>query len=173
MDYPSTLPAPQVEGYQVTIISGTSGVTFENGMTRRRKGLAQKKHLFSLSLLLSTAQLWTWQKWANAYGYDWHWMNLASDLAGFRVDPTVPHFIRYISDIGIEPVDALHFRVSFEAEMDFNTLPPGIFEPTGNWIVARTPASPSSPDVVFAETAGGVAPATDNITAGYPGLTAA
>ena len=129
--------------------------------------------MFVLSLVLSTAQLWQWQNWANAYAYDWHWMKLASDLAGFRADPLIGHYIRYISDISIEPLDAKYFRVSVQAEMDLNTVPVGIFDPTGNWIVARTPASPSSPDVVFAENAAGVAPATDNIAAGYPGLPAA
>ena len=173
MDYPSILPCPQIEGYQVSVVYGTSGVTFENGMTRRRKGLKQEKHLFQLSIVLSTAQLWAWQNWANAKGYEWHWMKLASDLAGFRDTPVAAHYIRYISDISIEPVDAKYFRVSVQAEMELNSVPPGSFEPTGNWIVAQTPASPSNLNLVSAETAAGITPAIDDIAAGYPGLPAA
>lgn len=173
MDYPSTLPCPQIEGYQISVVYGTSGVTFENGMTRRRKGMKQEQHVFQLSIVVSTAQLWQWQNWANAYGYEWHWMKLASDLAGFRDPPVAAHYIRYISDISIEPVDAKYFRVSVQAEMELNSVPAGTFDPTGNWIVAQTPASPSNLNLVSAETAAGITPATDDIAAGYPGLPAA
>ena len=173
MDYPATLPCPQIEGYQVSVTYGTTGVMFENGITRRRHGPKKEMHIFSIALVLSTAQLWTWQSWANVNGYDWHWMGLASDVFGFRGTIMQKHYIRYISDITINPVDAKYFRVSFQAEMDINFTTPGIFEPSNRWLIGKRPVAPATPDVVIAEIAPGVAPATDNISAGFPGLPAA
>lgn len=170
MNYPAILPCPQIDGYQVAVVYGTTGVRFENGMSRRRKGPKREQHVFSLSIVLTTAQLWTWQSWANDYGYEWHWINLPSNYAGATAETAVPHYIRYIGDITIEPVDALYFAVSVQAELDINTKPGELFEPTGDWIIGMSPATPPG-NVISAETANGIA--TDQINAGIPGLTAA
>jgi hypothetical protein len=168
--YPSSLPLPQIEGYQVAVTIGTSGVQFENGNSRRRRSARQERHVFSMALVLSVSDLWDWQSWANEFGYDWHYLNLTTSFAGFTTGRTLPHYIRYIGDISIEPVSASHVRVSFQAEMDLNTLPLGIIEQTGNVYVAGTPASPSSSNTIRAGTP--ASPSTDQIIAGTPGLTA-
>jgi hypothetical protein len=168
--YPSTLPLPQIDGYQMAVNTGVSSVRFENGNTRQRRSARQERHVFALSLVLSVTELWTWQKWANEYGYDWHYLDLTTSFAGFTTGRTLPHYIRYIGDIAIQPVSASHVRVSIEAEMDLNTLPLGIIEQTGDVYVGGTPASPSNANTVIAGTP--ASPSTDVIVAGTPGLTA-
>jgi hypothetical protein len=168
--YPSTLPCPQIEGYQVNVDYGVAAVVFENGRRRQRRSASRERQIFSLSLVLTLPQLWTWQSWANQFGYPWHQMNLESHYAGLVGKTLVSHTIRYISDITIEPVDADYMRVSFQAEMDMDTLPAGIVQPSGNWIIARTPATPPT-DWIIAKTP--AAPSTDTITAGTPATPAA
>lgn len=168
--YPSTLPCPQIEGYQVDIDYGVSGVTFENGNRRQRRQFRQERHYFTFSLVLTTAQLWTWQSWANQFGYDWHYMNLESNYSGLAGQTLIPHYIRYISDISIEAVDIDYFRVSVQAEMDVDTLPIGVVEFTGDWLIANTPAAPATDRIIAGTPA---APATDFIIAGSPAAPAA
>lgn len=162
-DYPTTLPCPQIEGYQVETDFNISRVQFEHGNVRQRRNAQHELHTFALSLVLSTRQLWEWQSWANRFGFDWHWMSIESHY-GF-----IPHHIRYIGDISIEAVDAGYFRASFHAEMDVNTLPQGVFKPTGDVIIAGTPPAPA-PDWIVAGTPG--APAINEIIAGSPGTPA-
>lgn len=169
-DYPGSLPAPQIEGYQVEIDYGTTGVTFENGNRRQRKGFRKERHFFQYSLVLDINELWTWQSWANQYGYDWHYEDMVSNYSGTTGKALIPHYIRYISDINIEPVDRDYFRVSLQAEMDLNTLPTGTIVVSGNWYVARTPSNPPT-DRILAGTP--AAPSANIIIAGTPGTPAA
>lgn len=169
-DFPSTLPCPQIEGYQVEIDHGVTGVTFENGNRRQRKQFKRERYYFQFSLVLTTEELWTWQSWANRFGYDWHKMNLVSHYSGSVGQVLLPHTIRYTGDISIELVDVDHYRVSVQAEMDGATVPTGVVNFTGNWIIAKTPAGPST-DWIIAKTP--AAPSTDIIIAGSPGFPAA
>lgn len=169
-DYPKGLPCPQISDYQVIVDHAYSSVTFEHGNRRQRVGVKQERTIFSLSLVLTTEQLWTWQVWANHYGYDWHWTSLESQYSGYTGTALSRHFIRYISDISIDPVDVGWFRASFQAELDLDTTPQGTIDFTGNWYIARTPANPA-PDVLIAGTP--AAPSTNVIIAGTPGFPAA
>lgn len=163
--YPSTLPCPQIDGYQVDVDYGVTAVTFEHGNTRQRRSASRERHVFNLSVVLTLPELWTWQSWANKYAYDWHQMNLESHYAGLAGKIFVAHTIRYISDLTIEPIDADYMRVSFQAEMDMDTLPAGVVQPSGNWIIARTPGNAAT-DWIIAKTP--ASPSTDTITAGTP-----
>jgi len=168
--YPSGLPSPLVENYGVDVKYGVSAVTFERGNTRQRRSPSINRRVFSLSMILTTQQLWQWQSWANRYGYDWHYMDLATSYSGALGATAIPHYVRYISDISIQVLDFQHVRVSVQAEMDVNTLPIGIVVPTGDVIIGGTPASPSNSNSVQAGTP--ASPSTDFIIAGSPGLTA-
>ncbi len=168
--YPSSLPLPLIEGYQVAVTTGVSAVRFENGNTRQRRSARQERHVFTLALVLSIDELWDWQSWANEFGYDWHYLDLTTSFAGFTTGRTLPHYIRYIGDIAIEAVSGEHVRVTVQAEMDLNTLPLGIVDQTGNVYVGGTPASPSNSNTVIAGTP--ASPSADQIIAGTPGLTA-
>lgn len=169
-DYPDTLPVPQVADYQVSLTTGISRVVFEHGNTRQRRSARKERRTFSLSLVLTTAQLWEWQSWANQYGYDWHYLDLTSDYAGFTTGRTLPHYIRYTGDVSIQSLGGGYVKVLFQAEMDLNTVPLGILTPTGDVIIGGTPASPNSSNSVQAGTP--ASPSTDIIIAGTPGLTA-
>lgn len=168
--YPDSLPCPQISDYQVEVDHGASAVTFEHGNRRQRSFFKQERNVFSFSLVLTTEQLWDWQLWANVNGYDWHWMELESSYSSVSGSVVSEHYIRYISDIAIEPVDLNYFRVVLQAEMDLNTLPRGIVVQTGNWYVARTPANPAT-DIIRAGTP--ASPSVDVIIAGSPGFPAA
>lgn len=169
--YPEFLPAPQVSGYGVETITGVSAVTFERGNTRQRRSIRRERHVFNLSLVLTMPDLWAWQSWANQYGYDWHTMNLQTHYAGLAGTTLLPHLVRYISDITIEPVGFDYVRVSLQAEMDANTLPGGLVDFTGNWYLGGTPAAPSSSNWVLGGTP--ASPSVNFIVAGSPGNPAA
>lgn len=169
-DYPSTLPCPQIEGYQVNVDYGMTAVTFEHGNRRQRRGSSYEIHVFSLSLVLSIRELWLWQSWANQYAYGWHKMNLESHYSGLAGKQLIPHTIRYISDIAIEAIDADYVRATFMAELDMTTLPEGVIITGSDWIIAGTPPAPSA-DWIIAGTPG--LPSTDTITAGTPATPAA
>ncbi len=169
-EYPSGLPIPQIDGYEVEIDYGMNAVTFENGNRRQRRQYKKERYFFRFSVVLDMIQLWTWQSWANKYGYDWHFMNLQSNYSGTAGKAVIPHYIRYISDISIDPADRENYRVSVQAEMDVNTLPTGTITVSGNWYVARTPSNPPT-DYIIAGTP--ATPSANIIIAGNPGTPAA
>lgn len=171
-DYPSTLPAPQAAEYSAQALMGLSAVTFEAGNRRQRRGARRERHVFNLTFIFSTAQLWTWQSWANIYGYDWHLMDLESPYSGLSAtgDRLIPHYIRYTSDIGIEALGNGYHRATVTAELDLDRAPTGNIVPTGNWFVAGAPATPA----VNTITAGTPStPAVNTITSGTPAVPAA
>ena len=169
--YPVGLPIAQVSDYAVDINHGVSSVLFERGNTRQRHFARQERHSFTISIVLSLADLWTWQSWANQYGYDWHYMPMVSNYSGFTGSKPVPHYIRYTSDISIQMLGADYVRVSVQAELDVNTLPQGAVDFTGNWYVGGTPAAPSSSNWILGGTP--AAPSANNIIAGSPAYPAA
>lgn len=170
--YPETLPAPQIADYQVDVGFGLSSIQFERGNTRQRKLVRNERHVFTLSYVLDPSLLWQWQTWVNRYGYDWHYQNLTSSYSGFTSDITIPHYVRLISDISLTPIDARHVRVTVLAEMEVATLPVGAVVPSGDWIVAGTPASPSNSNSYQAGTP--ASPWSSNtVIAGSPGQPAA
>ena len=151
---------------------GLTATTFEAGNRRQRKGTSRQRHTFNLSFVFTTGQLWTWQSWANLYGYDWHLMNLESAYSGFSItgDRLIPHYVRYTSDIGIEALGNGYFRVTVSAALDLDRPPSGDIVPSGNWYVAGAPATPAANTITAGTPA---APATDTITAGTPAVPAA
>lgn len=166
--YPSGLPSALVQDYRVEVAHGVTAVAFERGNTRQRKRATTRRHVFGLSFVFTVPELWTWQSWANAYGYDWHYMDLISSYSG--ASGAIPHLVRYIGDISFQTVDLEHVRVSVQAEMDLNTLPLGDVVPSGDWIIGGTPAAPSTDFIIGGTPA---APSTDFIIAGSPGVPAA
>lgn len=170
--YPAGLPAPLLAPYANQTATGVTAVQFERGNRRQRRTARKDRQIFSLSFVFTMTELWTWQSWANRFGYDWHSMDLASAWSGLS-DPDgdpVPHTIRYTSDIAFEAVAPGVVRVSVEAEMDVSTLPQGVLTPSGNWYVAGTPASPSANYLVAGTPA---SPSSDVVVAGTPALPAA
>lgn len=168
--YPAGLPVPLIADYQAGVSSGVSAVAFEHGNTRQRRGVKAERHAFTLSMVLSTSQLWTWQSWANTYGYDWHYLSLTSSFSGSTGEAAIPHYVRYTGDISVRHLGGDYVMVSFQAEMQINSLPQGAIVPTGDVIVGGTPASPSSSNSIQAGTPASLS--ADFIAAGSPGFTA-
>lgn len=171
-DYPLTLPLPLVAEYAVQTVVGVSAVSFERGNNRQRRTASRERHTFSLSFVLTTAQLWEWQSWANQSGYDWHLMNLESAYSALSGSGArlVPHYVRYISDITIETLGGGYLRVLVSAELDLGRVPASNITPTGNWYVGGTPATPAANTITAGTPA---SPAVNTITAGTPILPAA
>jgi hypothetical protein len=169
--YPSGLPGPLVSSYTVETDVDVTSVVFENGNTRQRSSASAQKTSFGLIFLFEMVDLWQWQAWANAYGYDWHQMNLASPYSGQNDTTLVPHLIRYTGDFVIALVDQGHVQVSIRAELDVSSPPAGAIVPSGDWIIGGTPDVPSSSN----STQAGIPanPSTNFIIAGTPGIPAA
>lgn len=172
MDYPTLLPCPMVSDYKGVVDFSLSSVKFNRGNTRRRVMAFNRLESYDLTFAYNTQQLWTFQTWANQFGYDWHYMPIVTHYSGF-VNPakTLLHRVRIIGDLVITALGHDVFRVRVPIEVDTNTRPFGIVVPSGDWIIADTPDSPSTPDWIIAKTP--ASPATDTISAGTPVLPAA
>jgi hypothetical protein len=171
-DYPKILPCPLISEYKGAVDFGFTSVKFSRGNTRRRRQAGHRLETYELVFPYDTQQLWNFQSWANEFGYDWHYMPIITHYSGF-VDPasTLPHRVRMTGDITVTAISADVFRVRISIEVDTISRPFGITVPSGDWIIADTPDSPSSPDWVIAQTP--PSPSIDTITAGTPVLPAA
>jgi hypothetical protein len=171
-EYPVGLPLPQVDSYSLQLSMGFTSTVFEGGNTRQRRRAMRERYIFSLSFVLTTAQLWTWQSWANMYGYQWHTMLLASDYsdqAGLGLT-VVPHTIRYISNISFETLSVGIIRAYVGAEMNIGNIPSYVIVPSGNWYFAGTPPLPSA-DIISSGTLN--APSINVVISGSPSIPAA
>jgi hypothetical protein len=169
--YPTGLPSAAIDSYSVDVSYGVYRTDFEHGNTRQRRTVTEKRHEFNMSMTLTMPELWQWQAWANAYGYDWHVMELLSPFSGFTGSVLIPHEIRYIGDISISLIGLDHVRVSVRAELNLESVPAEPIVPSGDWILGGTPSSPSSSNAIR----GGIpsSPSTDFIISGTPAVPAA
>jgi len=166
-DYPSLLPCPTVSEYKGAVDFRLTTVKFNRGNTRRRRQAANRLETYDLVFAYTAHQLWMFQAWANQFGYDWHYMPIVTHYSGF-VDQagTLLHRVRITSDVTITALSADMFRVRISVEVDTASRPFGITVPSGDWIIAKTPAAPATPDWIIAQTP--PAPSTDTISAGTP-----
>lgn len=149
-NYPASLPQPQVEGYQVEIDYGIRNTLFENGNRRQRKVFQFERTVVTMTLVLSSAQLWTWQKFANDAGYDWHYMDFPSQYSG-RPQFAKAHLVRYIGDISITAIDPRYYRVTLQAEVDMTAVQQSAAVFSGNWVISdRTAALLSAEETLVA-----------------------
>lgn len=168
--YPSNLPAPLIAEYSNSVNFGLSAIQFETGHRRQRRGAKRERQVFGLALVMPRALQYQWQTWINQYGYDFHYLDLESNWSGGTGQTLIPHFVRVIGDIVVEEIDGMNVKITYQVEMDLNTLPTGAFVPSGNWYVARTPSTPPT-DRIIAGTPS--SPSTDWVIAGTPGIPAA
>jgi hypothetical protein len=166
-DYPRSLPCPAISDYKGAVDFGLLSVKFNRGNTRVRRMAANRLETYDLTFSYNTQQLWRFQSWANMFGFDWHYMPIVTHYSGF-IDPAsaLLHRVRLTGDITITALSADIFRVRISIEVDTSSRPFGIVVPSGDWIVAQTPVSPSAPNWIVAQTP--PAPSTDTISAGTP-----
>ena len=164
ISYPSTLPCPQVSDYRGTVDYLIGSVKFNRGNTRRRYKSNVRIEQYDISFVYTLEQLGLFQSWANKYGYDWHWLRMVTHYSGLVAgDKPIPHRVRITSDLAITALSEKYFRVRLSIELDPTSVPDNVIIPSGRWIIAQTPASPS-PDWVIS----GWPPATDTTSAGTP-----
>lgn len=144
VSYPAFLPCPQVSDYKGTVDYLIGAVKFNRGNTRRRYKSNSRLEQYDLSFVYTTTQLGVFQTWANKYGFDWHWMPIVTHYSGLVDEQPIPHRVRIISDLAITAITDTYFRVRFSIELDPTSIPTNVVVPSGNWIIAQTPASPSS-----------------------------
>ena len=151
--YPALLPCAQVSDYKGTVDYLIGAVKFNRGNTRRRYKSNTRLEQYDLSFVYTTVQLYSFQHWANKFGFDWFWMPLVTHYSGLVAQETpVPHRVRITSDFAITAITEKYFRVRFSIELDPTSIPTNVVVPSNNWMIAKTPVAPSSPDWVIAGT---------------------
>ena len=169
--YPSDFPHPTIAGFGINVASGV--IRSDMSMHQQQRRLYKTMpHTFSLRFVLSTEQWFDWQRWVTDNGFKWFEMDLPSMYAGRTFECSSPLLVRLISDVQVTAITRDHFEVLVTAE-SAPSVPATVPRQTGGWIVAGLPATPSSLDVIVAETGGGISPAANTITGGDPGWTAA
>jgi hypothetical protein len=170
--FPSSLPCPMFDGYSATLNSGLKRTIFENGRSRMRRSYTVEYRTAQLVFTFSTAQLATFQQFANKRGYDWFFIDVPTGYSGYTNPFTryPQHLVRFISDIEYSALNADTFRLSIAIEFMNGYIPAGAVVPTERWIVAGRPATPSSNWIIARTPA---SPSTDTIVSGSPGAPSA
>lgn len=168
--YPDNLASPQVKPYSYAVDMGLLRTPMEGGNTRQRRLYRTMPTLWALEFIMHAVDLFDWQTWADANGYDWFQIDLQSMYSGAAGKMTSPHLVRFTTDLQMENIMYGWIRVRVSAELSpFQATlfgaPPAPGPAQSNWIIAGTPAAPSS-DTVTAGTPGN--PSSDTITAGTP-----
>jgi hypothetical protein len=170
--YPSQFPCPLIDGFTIDVDSGLIR-SKEGGLPAQRRVAPTMPHSFKCRFFLSIKFWGDWQEWMQNDGHQWFIIDLPSVYAGIAKEVTVPHLVRLMSPITIDARTYEHVIASATLE-----LAPSMFKqmatafvPTGNWIVAHSPGSPSAPNWFVAQTP--AAPSIGSVWAGTPALPAA
>jgi hypothetical protein len=162
--YPAEFACPQILPYKIDVNMGVLRTPMESGHSRQRRMFRTMPHIFSLEFVLTVKELGRWQAWVNLFAYDYFNMNLESMYSGLADAETIPHTVRFISNLQIENVTQGYVRVRVQAELSpaFVTAG-GPAVPTFNWVVAGDASSPAADWIIAGVPAN---PSLDNIIAG-------
>ena len=169
--YPAKYPRPLIEGYQITTDMGVRRTEMNSGFAKQRRLYRTMPLYFNFTFTVKISDLHDWQIWVDDNAYDWFEMDATSHLSGYEGDNCSPHVIRFMSDLTITPIDHNFVNVNVKAEMSHEFKYEIPVPKTNDWIVARTPGNPATPDLYFAGTP--VAPSVNDIQAGTPPFPAA
>jgi len=155
IDYPSGFPCVSRIGHGATLGAGLVRSPIDAGATRQRRAHEQLPHRIALLWDMSQAELADWLPWVNAHAWD-DWVRLPlpgllASRAGVNVTPTPVRFTSDLTQELIPTAGLWYWRIGVEAEY----VPTGddlAVIPLGGWIVAGSPAAPSSPDWIIAGT---------------------
>lgn len=114
--YPATLPAPLINGYSLTVASGVIRSEIDTAQAQRRV-FSTMPHTYTLTFIMTVAQLGAWQQWADTYGYRWFEISLPSFYAGndnLRISPVI---IRLTSGISASNLSQDVVQIAVSAEM--------------------------------------------------------
>ena len=114
-DYPSSLPAPLIEGFMATVSMGVIR-SDAPGHQAQRRVFSTMPHGFSLSFIMSISQWGSWSQWVGVNGYRWFTMDLPTLYAGRAGAKVLPVTIRFVSDVSAVNVSASSVRASVQAE---------------------------------------------------------
>jgi hypothetical protein len=165
--YPGNFPVPDREPYSYAVDMGVVRSEMAAGNSRQRRAYKVMPHYLSLSFHMRIEELYLWQNWIDAFGYEWFVCPVSTMYAG---GPPVPanlrdEVLRFTSDlaIGMEGWDWVSVTVAAELSGDAQASNIGYgthgwviggtpADPSVDWIIGGTPAAPS-PDWVIAGTA--------------------
>jgi hypothetical protein len=165
--YPSTLPDPLIEGYQIDVDMGVVRTAFGSGVARQRRLYRNMPEIYTWAFTVPVKDLYVWQEWVKKNAYTWFKMNIFSSESSRQGSTKVctPHVVRFISELSITPLNRdQHVQISVTGEL----APRGLYSPpavlSDNWIVAKTPLDAATPDWIYPRRLFEVA--TDEIVAG-------
>lgn len=164
--YPDDLPCcSRVDGHTQTIDAGLVRTPMGAGNARQRRAHKSLAHRITLTFVMAQGDYADWLTWMHENGYS-HFFNLDLPglLAGRQDSGTALVPVRLCSNITAEliPIHRLwYWRARVEAEWMPTAaeraawgwfVAPAWNESTTRWLVAGTPAVPSTPDWVLSGT---------------------
>jgi hypothetical protein len=167
LTYPSSLPCvSRIEGHSATAFAGLVRTPMESGNTRQRRAQRLLPHQIALVFVIAQETYADWLAWINENAYDqWIALKLPGFLASRAGATTALVPVRFMSDVSTELIPAHRLwvwrcRVQAEWLPSSTDLAPTPFGPwivsgfdVDQWIVAGTPAAPSSPQWFIAGSA--------------------
>lgn len=170
--YPRQFPCPLIDGYAIDVDAGVLRSS-EGGFPAQRRVFKTMPHSFKCRFYLSIKFWGYWQEWMQTDGRQWFSIDLPSMYSGLVGEISIPHLVRLMSTITIEAKtnDYVVASATFELAPSMFKQLANVAIPTGNWIVAHDPGSPSTPDWVIAGTV--VVPSVGMVWAGTPASPAA
>lgn len=156
--WPSVLPTPTIEGYALNVDMGLTRTEMEKGIAKQRRRYRTMPTKATVQFAVSQAQFTTFQNWVHSFGFEWFEMNLTSFLG-----KCVTHEVRFITDLGITPINDNAFTIAAMLEIRLGTAPAVLSD---DWIISGNVTSASSPDWWIAKTP--PSPSTDTVIGGSP-----
>jgi len=170
--YPAAFACAQVLPYHIDVNMGVIRTPMESGHARQRRMFRTMPHLFTLEFVMKAVELGRWQSWVNEFAYDYFSLDLESMYSGLLGQITIPHDVRFTSNLTIDNVTYEWVRVRVQAELSpafAASLGPKL--PTHNWVIAGHPAPPPPTDWIIAGEP--PTPSLDTYYAGSPQYPAA
>jgi len=167
--YPSGWPLPTIDGYSIEVDMGVVRTPMGSGLARQRRMYRNMPETYSWTFALEAKNFFAWQEWAKKKAFTWFQIDIFTPESSRKGTDSActPHIARFISEIKVEPLGGdRYLRISVQAELaprDVYT-PPAVL--TSDWIDAKNPADPSTPDWYWPNRIFMVA--SDEVVAGSP-----
>ena len=108
------IPCPSIEQFSYTAAMGVLRTAVATSHARQRRLHKEQPRTYSLSWVLKTEDLYTWERFAQQHGYNWHFLPMVTGQVPkwFPVE----HPIRYIDDFQVQLLQENLWEVTVTAE---------------------------------------------------------
>ena len=145
LDWPQDFPNPNVNPNSAAVKTGVRRVQMQGGNVRQRRLYQHMPMVASVAVEARTDKMMEVTKWIHTQGFTWFNLPLMTMWAskdGKMIDLLS---VRVISNLQTRSLGHDYWNISFNVEVD-----PEVYSSsavlTNYWIIARSPANPSSPD---------------------------